>query len=132
MLTHCDRICCGFQWVFSPRARLKALLPLFAAHLTAHRQPILGYACQFKPARSASVYTTSKYMLKCVNFALLYRCEMFTDFDNVCDIGNIWIWVVTLRNPKLIYPSVSHRTSCYMVYTYVFLHIGGMYTKSLI
>jgi hypothetical protein len=31
----------------------------------------------------------SKYQQISVKFAVLYLCEMFTDFDNLCDIGNI-------------------------------------------
>ena len=67
-----------------------------------------------------------------VKFAVLCLCEMFTDFDNVYDIGKIWIWFVNQCNPKLIYPAVfTQRAVLYSAYIR-FLYIEGMYTNSLI
>jgi hypothetical protein len=67
-----------------------------------------------------------------VKFAVLCLCEMFTDFDHVCDIGNIWIWFVNRCNPKLIYPAVfTQHAVLYSAYIR-FLHIEGMYTNALI
>jgi hypothetical protein len=67
-----------------------------------------------------------------VKFAVLRLCEMFTDFDHVCGIGNIWIWFVNQCDPKLIYPAVfTQRAVLYSAYIR-FLHIEGMYTNALI
>jgi hypothetical protein len=68
-----------------------------------------------------------------VKFAVLCLCEMCTDFDNVCDIGNIWIWFVNQCNPKLIYPAVfTHRAVLYSAYIRFFTYWGYVHKLTYI